>query len=161
MPRDITLFTDGSCHNHTGTRGGYGIVMIVNNKTIQQYCGGRYDQTTSPRMEILSVIRGLEKCQVGDRVEVWNDCQYVIKCFTEGWIFRWSLTNFAGRTNADLLKLLLDEFTRLERKVKFKWLKGHAGTEMNELADQLAAQGANRKEITYDILEPKKPKKKK
>lgn len=140
--KPIVIYTDGSCNNGTGNSGGYGIVMV--NGTVKKYCGGSYINTTSARMELLGVIRGLAKCEVGDRVEVYCDNSYVVNTIDKGWIFRWSIQNFKQRKNKDLLKQLLAQYNRLERRVKLKWIRGHNGHEYNELADQLAYRGAHR-----------------
>ena len=148
----ITIYTDGSAVNKgngCGDKGGYGIVFI--NGAIRYFCGGSYQNTTSARMELLACLRGLQKCRVGDDITIWSDSQYVVNCFDKGWIFRWAIQKFKNRYNSDLLKDILNEYNRLECKVKFKWLRGHNGHEMNELADKLAKRGATRKQYFIDL----------
>jgi ribonuclease HI len=151
MSKLITIYSDGSCVNSTGEKGGYGIVFI--NGSIRTFSGGSYSNTTSARMELLGAIRGLQKCKVGDRVELWCDNQYVVNTIEKGWLFKWSLEKFSNRKNSDLLKMLLNEYIRLERKVKFKWLRGHDNNNGNEVADLLARMGANSDKIIFDDRE--------
>lgn len=149
---DITIWTDGSANNHNHNRGGYGIVIL--NGTLRQYCGGQYINTTSARMELLGAIRALEKCEIGDDIVLWCDNQYVVNLIARRWLIRWTENEhqFKDKKNKDLLIKLLNQYNRLERKVKFKWLRGHTGHEMNELADALAYQGSTKKLIINDRL---------
>lgn len=155
MKPDIIIYTDGSAHNNpqlpSETKGGYGIVMI--NGTVKQYCGGSYANTTSARMELLGAIRALSKVERGKRVELWCDNQYVVNCIEKAWIQRWKLENWRQRKNKDLLKLLLEQYNRLERKVEFKWCRGHDGNHYNEMADKLATQGAQKTTTIWDMKE--------
>lgn len=148
MSKKVIIYCDGSCNNKTGQKGGYGIVII--NGHIKTFMGGSYVETTSARMELLGAIRALQKCNVGDRVELWCDNEYVVNTIRQGWIFKWSIEQFRNRKNADLLRMLLAEYNRLERRVEFKWLRGHEGHEGNELADELARRGGMREEIIVD-----------
>ncbi len=99
---------------------------------------------------MLGAIRGLQKVEVGYRAELWSDSQYVVNTIEKGWLFKWNLDKFINRKNADLLKMLLNEYIRLERKIKFKWLRGHDDHHGNEIADLLARKGSEREEIIFD-----------
>lgn len=153
----VEIWTDGSCNNHTHNSGGYGIVMVTDGNTgdfvpglahrfspVRQFCGGSYLNTTSARMELLGIVRGLQKCQAGDDVIVYCDNQYAVHSVSKGWIFKWEQQNFRARKNCDLLKLLLKEYKRLNGRVTLEWVRGHNGNKFNELADHLASQGGNR-----------------
>lgn len=154
MGRSIEIFTDGSCCNHTHDRGGYGIVFI--NGTVKQYCGGSYYNTSSSRMEILAIIKALEKCALGDGVTIWSDNEYCVNTLEKGWVFKWSLENWKNRKNADLWKRFLLEYTRLERRVKLRWVRGHDKIQehnyYNHVADILATKGANRTIKIKDLI---------
>lgn len=146
----VVIYTDGSCNNHDHSRGGYGLVVIRGDE-IRQYCGGSYFNTTSARMELTGVVRGLEKVKEGEFVKVYCDNQYVVHSLEKGWIFKWQMQNFRARKNCDLLKLLLKQYTRLKGQVVFEWVRGHNGDEYNEIADQLAAMGAQKDKKIKDI----------
>lgn len=157
MSRKITIYTDGSCNNSTHEKGGYGIVFI--NGSIKQYAGGSYFNTSSPRMELLGVIRGMQKCKSGDVIEIFSDNQYVVHALEKGWVFKWALEGWREkgriRRNADLWKQFLVEYNRLDRKVKLRWLRGHAKIEnhnyYNHVADILASRGAKRETKIKDL----------
>lgn len=144
----VQIWTDGSANNHTGNKGGYGIVLV--NGSVKHYCGGCYINTTSARMELMGIVKGLEKCTPGDQVVVYCDNQYAVNSLAKKWIFRWEKQGWDGRKNGDLLKQLLEQYRRLEGKVKLKWVRGHNGNEYNEIADALASRGASRSVMIKD-----------
>lgn len=147
---NITIYTDGSANNGTHDRGGYGIVLIKNDHSVKQYCGGQYCNTTSARMEMLGVIKALEKCTTQDRVTIYCDNRYVCDTIAFGWIDKWKRNDFQGKKNRDLLRQLLYHYNRLNRKVIIKWVKGHDGNPNNEIADLLAARGSKRQILIQD-----------
>lgn len=147
---EIIIYTDGSANNATKDNGGYGIV-IVDGDQVQQFVGGSYINTTSPRMELLGVIQALKKCNVGRSVKIYCDNAYVVNCITQGWMERWEgNAGFGCRANRDLLIQYLQQYRRLNKKVELIWIKGHAGNEGNELADELARIGSKRETIIKD-----------
>ena len=110
-------------------------------KTLQ---GGERD-TTNNRMELMAAIKALEAVKPnfkGD-ITLWTDSTYVIKGITEwihGWKKRgWKKSDKKPVINADLWKRLDDLNNR--RNINWKWVKGHAGVEGNERADELARNG--------------------
>jgi ribonuclease HI len=160
----VEIYTDGSCNNHTHNSGGYGIVMIYDGSReriipgvveagskVRQWSGGSYINTTSARMELLAIVRALEKCDKGDEVKVYSDNQYAVYAVSKGWIFKWEQQNFRSRKNCDLLKQLLKEYYRLSGKVTLEWVRGHDGNAYNELADHLAGMGGQRTKMIKDI----------
>lgn len=148
---DIRIYTDGSANNKTHDKGGYGFVII--NGTVRQFCGGSYTHTNSARMEMTAIIKALRKCETSDQmITVFCDCQHIVHSLEKGWIFRWKQRDFAGRKNVDLWKQFLKEYSRLEGRVRLKWLKGHNDTHWNEVADILANRGANKKLKIKDLL---------
>ena len=150
MTNTIHIWTDGSAHNATNSRGGYGIVIV--NGTTRQFSGGSYNHTTSARMEIMGVIKALEKCESnGSKIIVYCDNQYVCNCIDKGWAFKWAKEKWRGRKNADLLKKLVHQYNRLNGLVKLQWVRGHDNNEHNELADRLASLGSQRKKIIHDM----------
>lgn len=153
---EITIYTDGSCNNHTHDKGGYGIVLI--NGTVKQFAGGQYSNTSSARMEILAIIKGLSKCKEGDVVTVYSDNQYAVNTLAKGWLFKWIEKNFEQRKNKDLWRQFHKEYLRLDKRVTLKWVRGHDGNEYNEIADRLATLGSKREAIISDSIKYAKAK---
>lgn len=130
----IEIFTDGASSGNPGP-GGYGVVLKY--KQHRKELSAGYRLTTNNRMELLAVIRGLEAIKgEGKDILIYSDSQYVVKAVNEGWIWGWQKKNFKGKKNEDLWKQFIELYKK--HKVKFKWLKGHAGHAENERCDQLA-----------------------
>lgn len=129
--------------------GGYGIYM-TDGKESQTFSGGQYINTNSSRMELMGCLMALKKCKPGQVIDVFVDNQYVVNTFALGWIFKWKEQNWKERKNVDLLKQLLIEYNRLNKKVNFHWVRGHAGKEENEICDILAKMGGQCKKVIED-----------
>lgn len=137
----VNIYTDGSADNLKSREGGCGVVLRFRDMEKDVFFG-RYINTTSARMEILAVIKALEICEPGFDIVIHSDNQYVVNAAND-WAWKWEKTNFAGKKNEDLWKRFIELMTLKHDRdsVSFKWVKGHDGTELNELADQLANKG--------------------
>jgi ribonuclease HI len=103
---------------------------------------GREAATTNNRMELTAAAAALEALRRPCRVVVHTDSEYVRNGITRwhaGWVRR-KWRNAAGDpvANMDLWQRLLDAAAR--HQVDWRWVRGHAGNEMNERADKLATQ---------------------
>jgi len=81
-------------------------------------------------------------------VTVYSDSKYVVDAIEKGWVFAWVKKGFKKKKNPDLWKRFLKIYPR--HKVKFNWVKGHAGNPLNERCDQLAVDAANRSDLLED-----------
>ncbi len=143
----IELFTDGSAKGNPG-KGGYGLILRAGKSHYKEMSQG-FRLTTNNRMELLSVIVGLEALkQEGSRVTVYSDSKYVVESVEKGWVFNWYRTQFKGKKNADLWLRFLRIYTR--HKVKLVWIKGHAGHPENERCDQLAVAASDKPNLPPD-----------
>ncbi len=145
----IKIYTDGACSGNPGP-GGYGAV-IISNGTIQKISEG-YFNTTNNRMELLGVIKALEKTSAGDIIELFSDSKYIVDAINKNWLRNWistgwRLSNKKPVKNRDLWEEILSLIGT--RSVKFKWVQGHSGDKYNEIADDLA-QKASRKPTLED-----------
>jgi ribonuclease HI len=136
------IFTDGACSGNPGP-GGWGAILI-SGQSRKEICGGE-PGTTNNRMELMAAIQALEALKKPCRVELHTDSQYVQKGIHE-WIHNWKRRGWKTADNKpvknDDLWRRLDE-ARSRHDVKWHWVKGHAGHELNERADELARQGLN------------------
>jgi len=133
MPK-VTVYTDGGASGNPGP-GGYGIVMLSGEH--RKEINGGFRLTTNNRMELLAVIIALEKLKFeATKVTIYSDSKYVVDAVKKGWVFNWEKKNFAKKKNPDLWKRFLKIYPK--HKVEFVWVKGHAGNELNEVADRLA-----------------------
>ena len=145
----IEIFTDGSSKGNPGP-GGLGIVMRYGDKE-KEYSEG-FRRTTNNRMELLAVIRALDKLKRYDiPVIVYSDSKYVIDSITKGWVFNWVKTGFRGKKNEDLWRRYLDLHSKFT--IEYSWVKGHAGHPENERCDVLATSATyNNIDTIYESL---------
>ncbi len=143
----ITLFTDGSARGNPGP-GGYGAILRYgpHEKELSQ----GYRRTTNNRMELLAVIVGLEAVTRPEiPVLVVSDSKYVVDAVEKRWVFGWEKKpDFGKKANPDLWRRFLAVYR--QRRVSFKWIKGHAGHAENERCDVLAVQSALGKGLLVD-----------
>jgi ribonuclease HI len=142
--KHITLYTDGACSGNPGP-GGYGAILQYG--THAKELSGGFGNTTNNRMEILAVIKGLESLRELCEVTVVTDSQYVANAITQGWAKKWRANGWRrnGREkalNPDLWARLLDLCDT--HRVRFEWIRGHAGHPMNERCDELAVAATHR-----------------
>jgi ribonuclease HI len=140
----ITIYTDGASKGNPGP-GGYGVVLKFKEHRKELTEGFR--KTTNNRMELWGVIAGLEALkEPGQTVTIYSDSKYVVDSVEKGWIWGWVKKNFKDKKNEDLWRRFIKVYQK--HKVKFQWVKGHAGNIENEVCDQLAvgsAEGPNLK----------------
>jgi ribonuclease HI len=101
-------------------------------------------------MELLAVIVGLEAVTRPEiPILVVSDSKYVVDAVEKRWVFGWvKKPDFGKKANEDLWRRFLRIYE--QRKVSFKWIKGHAGHPENERCDVLAVQSALGKGLLVD-----------
>ncbi|MDP3855222.1 ribonuclease HI [Phenylobacterium sp.] len=140
MTPQVVIYTDGACSGNPGP-GGWGAVMISGDHA-REICGGE-PASTNNRMELMAAIQSLEALKKPCKVELHTDSTYVMKGISE-WIHAWKKRGWMTADkkpvkNDDLWKRL--DTARLRHEVTWRWVKGHAGHELNERADALARKG--------------------
>lgn len=137
----VELYTDGACKGNPGT-GGWGALLRYGANE-KELWGGESD-TTNNRMELMAAIEGLKALTRSCEVVLTTDSQYVkqgINQWLAGWKRNgWKTASKQPVKNKDLWQALDSECAR--HSVEWRWVKGHAGHEGNERADQLANRGA-------------------
>jgi ribonuclease HI len=140
MTPEVVIYTDGACSGNPGP-GGWGALLIKGEAVKEMFGGER--QTTNNRMELMAVIKALSALKVPCEVALYTDSQYVRHGIT-AWIHNWKRNGWktADRKpvkNIDLWQKL--DALREKHDIAWHWVKGHAGTELNERADRLANEG--------------------
>lgn len=142
----ITIYTDGSSRGNPGP-GGYGTILIFGK--LRKEISEGFRLTTNNRMELLSVIIGLEALKSpGENVTIYSDSKYVVDSVEKGWLMGWEKKGFAGKKNPDLWKRFLAVYRK--HKVKFKWVKGHADNPLNNRCDELAVEASSNSHLLTD-----------
>ena len=133
----VVIYTDGACSGNPGP-GGWGAILTYGDKC-KEISGGEA-LTTNNRMELMGAISALEALKKPCTVELHTDSKYVhdgISKWIHGWKRNgWKTADKKPVKNVDLWKRL--DAALGEHNVHWRWVKGHAGHEMNERADQLA-----------------------
>lgn len=136
----VVVYTDGACKGNPGP-GGWGALLRAGGREKELF--GGEPATTNNRMELTAVIRALEALKAPSDVEIHTDSQYV-KNGIETWIHGWKRN---GWKTADRKPVKNDDLWReLDRlasrhRVRWHWVKGHAGSIGNQRADALANRG--------------------
>ncbi len=138
--KNLEIYTDGACRGNPGP-GGWGALLLYGDKQKEMFGGEQH--TTNNRMELLAAINALKTLKRPCELTLYTDSQYVRKGITE-WIEGWKKRNWRTAAkkpvkNDDLWRMLDEQVNR--HQVKWVWVKGHAGNEGNEAADQLANRG--------------------
>jgi ribonuclease HI len=141
MEDPVDIYTDGACKGNPGV-GGWGALLQSGGRSREIYGGEA--KTTNNRMELTAVIRALEALKRPCAVRVHTDSQYVqlgISKWIHGWKKNgWRTADKKPVKNAELWQRL--EEVAAPHEVQWVWVKGHAGHDGDERADELANLGA-------------------
>ena len=136
----VEIYTDGACSGNPGP-GGWGALMLAGERE-KEICGGE-QATTNNRMEMTAAIMALESLKRPSTVALYTDSNYLRDGITK-WIHGWKRNGWKTSDkkpvkNAELWQRLDAALQRHE--VSWHWVKGHAGHDDNERADELARDG--------------------
>jgi ribonuclease HI len=137
--RHVTIHTDGACSGNPGP-GGWGAILEWNGR--RKEIKGSEPHTTNNRMELTAAIMALQALNRPCTVELHTDSQYLRQGIT-AWILSWKRNGWRTADkkpvkNVDLWQRLDAALTH--HKVRWHWVRGHAGHDLNERADQLARE---------------------
>jgi ribonuclease HI len=146
----VTIYTDGGCIDNPGP-GGYGVVLLFGE--VRKELSGGFRRTTNNRMEIMAALAGLRSLKCPCEVTLWTDSQYLQNSMMKGWAKRWRANGWMRNSkeraqNSDLWEQLLEVCAG--HRVKFEWVKGHAGNTENERCDVLSTQAARQADLPAD-----------
>ena len=136
--KKITIHTDGGCEGNPGP-GGWAAVLDYAGRT-REISGGE-PATTNNRMELQAAIAALGALKEPCEIDFHTDSEYLRNGITK-WIASWKargwITTAKQPVKNDDLWRALDAAVRGHR-IRWHWLKGHAGHAVNERCDILAA----------------------
>ena len=149
---EIILWTDGSAMPNPGP-GGFAVIREYAGERPKVVVMGHESKSSNIRMEGAALIAAI-KYAGKTKCEIHTDSQFWINVLTKwapGWAANdWHKNDEAVRDkdgkivdwketkikNLDIVKKLYEIYR--EANVKLVWEKGHAGTELNEMADEWA-----------------------
>lgn len=126
------FWTDGSASPNPGP-GGFAVLEAGKPVAL-----GGEPETTNIRMEGLALLAAM-KAAAGEECEIHTDSEFWVNVLTK-WAPGWKRNGWKKKTgpiaNLELVQELYKRYTT--QPVKLVWVRGHVGTEMNELADSWA-----------------------
>jgi len=134
----LKIYTDGACSGNPGP-GGWAAVMLYGKE--KKEISGHEPDTTNNRMEILSVIKGMEAIKKSCKVEIYSDSAYVVNAMNNGWLKNWQGNGWKTSdkkpvANRDLWEQLIT--LNAQHSPTYIKVKGHSDDEHNNRADELA-----------------------
>lgn len=153
---NVQIYTDGAARGNPDGPGGYGTILHFTDSAGQLHektISAGYRRTTNNRMELMAAIVGLEALNRPCEVDLYSDSKYLTDAFNQHWIDNWVKNRWKrGKSgpvkNIDLWERLLK--AKAPHKVRFIWVKGHAGHPQNERCDKLATTAADGAELLVD-----------
>jgi len=136
----VTIHTDGACSGNPGP-GGW-CAGLQYSGTLKELEGGA-PLATNNQMELTAAIEALNALKRSCEVELHTDSSYVKDGLTK-WIHGWKKNGWktADKKPVKNIELWQALDAAVQRhKINWHWVRGHAGDEMNERADQLANEG--------------------
>lgn len=141
--KDVEIHTDGAC---LGNPGPGGWAALLRHAGRERELSGGESATTNNRMELMAAIMALEALTSECEVRVHTDSRYVQQGIGEwlpNWIRRgWKTSGGEPVKNRDLWERLQTAASR--HRVRWIWVKGHAGHAENERVDVLARAAAEK-----------------
>jgi ribonuclease HI len=136
----VTIWSDGACSGNPGP-GGWGAVLVWDGH--RKELKGGAAATTNNRMELTAAIESLEALKRPAAIDFYTDSEY-LRGGVMGWIKGWKRNGWKTSDrkpvkNVDLWQKL--DALAEKHDIIWHWVRGHAGTEGNERADELAREG--------------------
>jgi ribonuclease HI len=150
LSQGFAIFADGACRGNPGPGAWATMIQDTLGEVILKSSGVDVP-TTNNKMELEGVIRGLKGLiekwveeGVSDHespVFVYSDSKYVTEGI-EKWVIGWKARGWKKADNKEPENLLLwkelDQLKSSFNRIKFLWVKGHAGHPQNEMCDRMA-----------------------
>lgn len=130
------LWTDGSASPNPGP-GGYAVIEEIGEE-YKPVALGREAESSNIRMEGFAMIAAIK--YAGDEpCEIHSDSEFWINVLTK-WAPTWKANGWTKKTgpikNLEIVQELYELYSTHD--VKLIWTRGHVGTKLNELADEMA-----------------------
>ena len=144
VPRSVTVYTDGSSskNGHENSRVGSGVWFGHNdprNASLRIDIPGANNQTG----KLVAILVAAQRAPRDANLHIISDSMYVIDGLTL-YLDEWENRGWIGVKNKKLFQAIVTTLRKRSTVTTFLWTKGHTGTEGNEMADQLAAEGAGK-----------------
>ncbi|RCL01904.1 MAG: ribonuclease HI [Candidatus Tokpelaia sp. JSC188] len=138
--KQVTIYTDGACSGNPGP-GGWGALLIWSGYECEIYDGEA--EATNNRMELIAALNALNSLKEPCSIDLYTDSRYVhdgVLKWINGWERNgWRTVDRKPVKNMELWQQLKAAYAR--HKIRWHWVKGHAGHYENRRVDELARKG--------------------
>ena len=140
--KEVTIVCDGSSLGNGRDNPRAAAVAVLGYKGYWRAFGEYLGSATNQQAEIAAAEIGLKQLTEPCKVKVLTDSRYVVETMTG---------NFRKKTNLEWWTKLDKEASR--HQIKWEWVKGHAGHEVQEVADSMARRIAELGRVDETILD--------
>jgi ribonuclease HI len=140
--KEVTIVCDGSSLGNGKGNPRAAAVAVLGYRGYWRAFGEYLGSATNQQAEIAAARIGLEKLTEPCKVRLMSDSRYVVETMTG---------NFRKKTNLEWWAKL-DEAAR-KHTIKWEWVKGHAGHDVQEVADSMARKMAELGRVDENLLE--------
>ena len=140
--KHVTIVCDGSSLGNGKGSTRAAAVAVLGFKGYWKAVGEYLGNATNQQAEIAAAWLGLKNLREPCRVKVLSDSRYVVETMTG---------NFRKKTNHDWWEKL--ETAAKKHQIEWEWLKGHAGHEIQEIADKAARKIAAAGTVDTEMLD--------
>ncbi|MBX3296048.1 MAG: ribonuclease HI [Acidobacteria bacterium] len=140
--KEVTIVCDGSSLGNGKGNPRAAAVAVLGFKGYWKAFGEYLGNATNQQSEIAAAALGLENLSEPCKVRLFSDSRYVIETMGGTW---------KRKTNQDWWRRLDQAAARHD--IEWQWIKGHAGHEVQEVADTAARAIARSGRVEEDVLD--------
>src|SRR5215813_7701526 len=140
--KEVTVVCDGSSLGNGKGNARAAAVAVLGFKGYWKAVGEYLGNATNQQAEIAAAWIGLKNLKEPCKVHVMSDSRYVVETMNG---------NFRKKTNLDWWNKL--EKAASKHQVTWEWTRGHAGHEIQEIADKTARKIATLGKVDKDLLD--------
>jgi len=140
--KQVTIVCDGSSLGNGKGNPRAAAVAVLGFKGVWKAVGKYLGAATNQQAEIAAATIGLENLKEPCKVKLLSDSRYVVETMSSGW---------KRKTNHDWWDKL--DRAAARHDIKWQWIKGHAGHEVQEIADKAAKTIAAAGKVDNDVLD--------
>ncbi len=140
--KEVTIVCDGSSLGNGRGNPRAGAVAVLGYKGFWRAVGEFLGNATNQQAEIAAASLGLENLKEPCRVRLFSDSRYVIETMGGTW---------KRKTNHEWWQRL--DKAAAPHHIEWNWIKGHAGHEIQEIADKTARKIAELGRVDDEMLD--------
>lgn len=140
--KQVTIVCDGSSLGNGRGETRAAAVAVLGFKGFWRAVGEYLGNATNQQAEIAAATLGLANLKEPCQVKLLSDSRYVVETM---------LGNFRKKTNHDWWARL--DKAASKHKIEWNWIRGHAGHEIQEVADKAARKIAAAGEVDAEMLD--------